>query len=661
VKSSAKIFFLAEFAIDVDCLILFCHQSGINISNYIIVALQPEVSIVCKKKGIPYCDSLSFFNDDSHRRALRKSHQLTSLISEHLFEKGAEPSLRVYVDTFVFFSRFYINHFLWTLEVLRGLKENYSDFEICVPQDCSQNNGSGSDYDPYLTERDRGTSSLAIKFCERNNLKIAVLENDAKTLRKKKENQVRKHKYVLDNFFKELYLRQFCKISRKRTVFIPFPHYNLDRLCRDIQKRFADVLCVSGDMRSRTWAGYMKLYLMLLMRSFYRQENQEGLIRVPFSIFRNCDNRTDQMEWKQLKHHYGLFARKNQEEFIYENCSFWDEFNIKVEKDLLASLTALLCAFKYQKNFLANLKPNLMISCVSFGENQSWAEAANALGIPAIVVPQKMLVAPTDTSAQIEELYIGRAQVTESYRNVASQSPSMTEYLKWSGYQGCIHETGNLIFSRITSEKKRKSRIVFFEKIGAEKKIIVWAPSMKTRRSRRFFVLETWEELLAAMEDVFDVISQMNEVHLLFRIHPGSKLTADDFMTLLPFPENVSVSEGGSFEDILATADVLLSYSSTCIQEALVNSIPVILYDRWKRYNHLNAHRINGTLPQKESQVYYIDEKDHLKSGINWILTLRDDKINRNDLFQEYVFDEKKVIRFYDFVEKCLNSVHQQN
>jgi hypothetical protein len=163
------------------------------------------------------------------------------------------------------------------------------------------------------------------------------------------------------------------------------------------------------------------------------------------------------------------------------------------------------------------------------------------------------------------------------------------------------------------------------------------------------------------MQDVFDVISQMNEVHLLFRIHPGSKLTADDFMTLLPFPENVSVSEGGAFEDVLATADVLLSYSSTCIQEALVNYIPVILYDRWKRYNHLNAHRINGTLPQKESQVYYIDAKDHLKSGIDWILTRRDDRINRKDLFQEYVFDEKSVVRLYDFVEKCLNSVHQQN
>jgi hypothetical protein len=655
VKSSEKIFFWAEFALDVERLVLFCHKHTIDISNYMVIALQPEVSVFCKKSGILHCNTLSFFDTNSHRRALQKSHGLTSLISEHLFEKSHDPTHRVCVDTFVFYARFYINHFLWTLEVLRGLKEKYSAFEICVFLDCEQDKGSCSEHEPYLTERDRSSVSLAVKFCERNNLKIAILEDNLSAVQKDKEGRSPMRESFLTNFFKKLYLRQFSKISGKRTVFIPFPHYNLDRLCQDIQIRFADVLCVSGSMRSRTWAGYMKLYLMLLMRSFYRQENQEGLIRVPFSIFRNCDNRTDQMEWKQLKHHYGLFARKYQEEFIFENCSFWDEFNNKVEKDMLASLTALLCAFKYQKNFLAKLKPNLMISCVSWGENQSLAEAAQALGIPAIVVPQKMLVAPTDTSAQIEELYIGRAQVTESYRNVASQSPFVTEYLKWSGYQGCIHETGNLILSRITPEKKQERRIAFFEKIGAEKKIIVWAPSMKTRRSRRFFMLETWEELLVSMEDVFEIVSRMGDVHLLFRIHPGSKLTADDFMTLLPFPENVSVSGGGSFEDVLAIADVLLSYSSTCIQEALVNSIPVILYDRWKRYNHLCAYRINGTLPQKESPAHYIDSKDHLESGLKWILTRQNDWMSREELFDDYVFNKKSVNRFYDFVKKCLS------
>ena len=42
-----------------------------------------------------------------------------------------------------------------------------------------------------------------------------------------------------------------------------------------------------------------------------------------------------------------------------------------------------------------------------------------------------------------------------------------------------------------------------------------------------------------------------------------------------------------SFHEVLAEADLLVSFSSTTIEEALVNDVPVLLYGGHGRYAHI--------------------------------------------------------------------------
>ncbi|HLP59070.1 MAG TPA: hypothetical protein VK186_09580, partial [Candidatus Deferrimicrobium sp.] len=412
------------------------------------------------------------------------------------------------------------------------------------------------------------------------------------------------------------------------------------------------VLAVTDMNPPASARGYLKLCLKELKKQFTGggvqfHGSSDPLIAVPVRLFSpQADLDTEK---EKIKESYRKFAALHHGQFIYENCSFRDEFNRKVESDLLDSLAGLLDIAMAQGIFLEHLKPKLVISPVSTGEYQSWAEVSRSREIPALVIPQKTLVVPTNEIARIEERYIGRAQVTDTFANVAAQSPLVTKYLKWSGYKGNIIETGNLIFARLNGREKRKKR-----KDG--KKVIVWAPSMKTRKSRRFYVLETIDELLCAMEDVFEIVSRMEDVHLIFRIHPGDAITKKEIYTLLQVPDNVSVSDSGSFEDVLALADLLISFSSTAAQEALINHIPILLYDKWHRYNHLDAEEIrNGTLAQL-SAVYYISEKKHLLPGIKWILAEQTMKKVSPDIFKEYAFwdDDVKFDNFINFVEKCI-------
>lgn len=639
--------FITEFAKELNEFREYCNKSGIDSSKILVVALEPQVKVACKEKGMDYVDTLPFFYTVSHKRVLTKSHELTTLISENLSFDVTPSVNKVFMDTFIFYSRFYINNYLWIIEVMKGIKQAYEEIEVFVfkREVTGKNITFPSMLNPYLSKQDRFVGSLVEKYCRENGLKTNVIKEeetgtaagDRKTVPGVLEN-------LLKGTARKLYKKKLNRLSRFPVVFVTAPSYNLDRVCGDIQAAFPNVLAVTDLQGTISTRGYLKLCLKQLKEGLLGRDMAEQLIKVPVHLFKPGQGKAGG-GLRKVKEAYKTFAANHLSQFIYENCSLWEEFNQKVETDLLPATAGLLDTAQSQRTFLEYLKPKLVISPVSTGEYQSWAEVSHSLSIPALVIPQKTLVKPSNPFAKIEERYIGRAQVTDIFDNAAAQSPLVKEYLKWSGYKGNIIESGNLIFARHGSGERK-----------ARRKVIVWAPSMKTRKSRRFYVLESIDELTSAMEDVFAVVSRIKDVHLVFRIHPGDAITKEEIYSLLPVPANVSVSDTGVFEDVLALADLLISFSSTAAQEALINHIPILLYDKWKRYNHLDAVGIKNGTPAKVAAAYYIDEKEHLASSIKWILEEHTKKEVPPDIFKEYAFlaNEKKFDNFLNFVEQCI-------
>jgi hypothetical protein len=650
---------IAEFARELEVFLCHCRQNNSDPAQFTILALEPQVKEACKEKGMAVIDTLPFFNSDSHRRVLIRSHELTSLIDNNL-AFAVEASLnKVLLDTFIFYSRFYINNYLWIIEVMKGIKDLFGAegaVEIVVVESSSKSNSRSGN--PYLTKQDRFVHSLAEKYCRANGLKVEVIKGTGPAVVNEKRESNRWASAFLEAVARKLLQWKLRRFSRFPVVFTAVTSYNLDRVCRDIQTQFPGVLAAT-DMRAPASAGgYLKLCLKELKKQFtgggvhftgVGMHDPAMPIPVPVRIFKPKENR--EADKVKIKQGYETFAAAHRDQWVYENCSFRDEWTQKVETDLLDSLADLLDTIGQQETFLGYLKPRLVVSPVSTGEYQGWAEAARSLHIPALVIPQKTLVVPANEIARIEERYIGRAQATDTFTHVAAQSPLVTKYLKWAGYNGSIIETGNLIFARLEKQAKK-------EKAFDGKKVIVWAPSMKTRKSRRFYVLESIDELLSAMADVFEIVSRMDDVHLIFRIHPGDAITKKEIYSLLTVPDNVSVSDSGAFEEVLAVADLLISFSSTAAQEALINHIPILLYDKWRRYNHLDAEEIKDSVPSRAAAVYYIAQKDYLLSGIKWILEEHTTKKVPLDIFKEVAFldDTEKFANFSNFVEQCIKN-----
>ncbi len=655
-KSPHKKILIAEVAEELKDFWEYCSRTRKNPSEFLVVSLQPEVKVLCKEKGMHYVDTLPFFTNESHVRVLKKSHALTTLILKKL-SFDADPSLKnVFIDTFIFYSRFYINNFLWIIEVIKGIKKAYKDIDFFLLRRDVKQEPIGVKANPFWMKRDLFVDSLVEKYCKKHQLKVNVIKETIPSTREKKGRKSRKIKNILETLTQKMFKLTLKKMSRFHSVFITVPSYNLDRVCRDIQAKFPGISTVTASSGPISARSYLKLFLKELLKLVTGKAVGKQLVSVPVPLFNPKDPAVRETALEKIKESYQTFASRYQQEFEYERCSFWDEFNGKVETDLLNNLADVFEAAQGQRTFLEYLKPNLVLSPVSTAEFQSWGQLSYSLGIPALVIPQKTLLVPFNEFAQIEEHYIGRAQVTDAFKNVAAQSPLVTQYLKWSGYKGNIIQTGNLIFARINPGKRKEKQNTLLKELGDSKdtRIIVWAPSMKTRRSRRFYVLESIDELTSAMEDVFDVVSRMKNVHLIFRIHPGDAISKYEIYKLLPVPSNVSVSDSGAFEEVMAVADLLLSFSSTAIQEALINFIPILLYDKWYRYNHLDTASVEGPVPSKIAAAYYIHKKEHLAQSIQWILDRHAGENVPRELFKDYVFTEDHSAGFFDFISQCL-------
>jgi hypothetical protein len=650
-----KTVLIAEFADEVKGFLDSSQKAGVDLSQLEVVSLQPEVRAFCQKRGLDHVHTLPFFDNDSHRRALMKSHTLTALIQQNLRFKVKPERENVILNAFIYHSRFYINHFLWLIEIMNGIVNKFHEHDFFVFRRNTQTEKRMFRADPFLSSQDRFLSPLFGKYGKEHGVKVDVIEEDGTDFgRKTRKNEIEIPRFWC-TVLRKLYGIKLARISNRNTVFITAHSYNLDRLCRDVQKKFPGVLTVSDRTDPITTAGCLKLSLAELFNLISGKTFGNRMMQLPVRVFNRISKDFRLNSSRSIKASFEKFGSNVRQEFIYAGCNFWDEFSTKVQANLLKFLVDLWDTDSGQMSFLQHLQPNLVISAMSIGEHQNWAEASRSLDIPSVVVPQKMLLAPAEPAAKIEESYLGQAQVNDSNDNVASQSPLVTRYLEWAQYKGTILETGNLIFSKLDHQRRREKRKMLFPEIGAEKKIIVWAPSMKTRRSRRFYVLETADELLDSMKDVFEVIAQMEDVHLIFRIHPGKAFSKNEILTILPPPENITVNDSGPFEDILAVADLVLSFSSTSILESLMNHIPVLLYDKWNRYNALSACRMDGSGQQQVSSVYYAHETKNLSPSIRKILADHGNGNDHRDRFRDYVPEKRKINNFYDFVARCLN------
>jgi CDP-glycerol glycerophosphotransferase (TagB/SpsB family) len=167
---------------------------------------------------------------------------------------------------------------------------------------------------------------------------------------------------------------------------------------------------------------------------------------------------------------------------------------------------------------------------------------------------------------------------------------------------------------------------------------------MKPRRGTRFYFVETYDEYISGLTDIMKYVQGKNDLKLILRLHPGFDVTDEELWILLPKTDNCIISRSGSFESVLAFSDLLISYSSTCIDEALLNKVPVLLYDKWNRYNHFKTNIFEGNDSKDIFPVCYCNNSENLNNAISYM-------INKCRLTKKEEIDVKRYKYSHDYSE----------
>ena len=190
--------------------------------------------------------------------------------------------------------------------------------------------------------------------------------------------------------------------------------------------------------------------------------------------------------------------------------------------------------------------------------------------------------------------------------------------------------------------------------VNSDKLILLHASSPRDSGSFRPWIYETIDEYVRNINDLIEVVEDDNNIHLAIRFRPYLYFSKIDLKNLLKPSSCYQIYSDGEFYEYLISSDILISYSSTTIEESFQCRVPVLQYDADNKYMHIPNSNVLGINKDPELNIaYYASSKNNLKWGINW---MKDNLLELNeflastDNLNDYIYKEDVNYRWVNQV-----------
>jgi hypothetical protein len=352
-----------------------------------------------------------------------------------------------------------------------------------------------------------------------------------------------------------------------------------------------------------------------------------------------------------------LFNRKAERIFEFNEVDFSDIMRIKVNIGIKLHLYKML-QWSYQLHyFIQRFGIRILISPFGRGMWYILAELLYKTGGISLFVSHGTHPVPRDKFHEISIFNMCRGFMLGDYSHIALSTPVQEAHLhyfknKYGWIKNNEVKTGPLIFASVSeADRIRNRKSLGFQ---ASERVIIHAVSLKWRGGERYYFLETMDEYLSGLADIVDAVNRIANAKLVIRLHQGFDLTNEELSLFLPKSDKYIVNKSGQFENVLSAADLLISYSSTTIDEALINKIPVLLYDKWNRYNHFKTGIFENQQSYDVFPVCYVNRQDKLHDAIKYMFE-KIKTVEKEDIdVDKYKYREEYKDNFYGFIEESL-------
>lgn len=167
---------------------------------------------------------------------------------------------------------------------------------------------------------------------------------------------------------------------------------------------------------------------------------------------------------------------------------------------------------------------------------------------------------------------------------------------------------------------------------AARPRRILHAGTYKRLSGWRPWIYETSWEFAQGLVDLAQAVVGLDDVELVIRVREAPECSIATLRRLLPDHPRIRLKTDGAFLEDLAESDVLVSYASTTIEEALAARRPVLLWGGSPRYRHLPA-RLTPPRRGDRGAVYAVDAAGDLAAMLAAILQSHgDDPLTWEDI-----------------------------
>ena len=651
--------FLVEFPDEGRIVLDYLKHHRLAPSQYLIIGIDPSVRAWLKNRGISASETLDYFSNESHVWLLTRIRDLLDPIEKHLHVEFKDGLAELYNWTFIVSTYYRLVLVLRNIKLLDAVRQRHPDAVLAV---------CGGDRESHLASVSRDycrVHGYPLKVISSPNTGHALSDATKRHLRSLQRSVLQRLigllSRVLGRVILRLYLSRCRKSGSRNRVVIYTSHHSLATLLRSVTREYPQVRLMEVRPSPVRLKALWKESLSCLSGVHPIGSFRTLLGALSINIYRLCRHGpTYRPSDESIKADIDRFMATYGDQFHYKGVSLYDCIRGVLMKEGRRRVTELHRHFHIWSLIIESLRPALFLAHWSAGVSPGIAALCKQRRTPSMVIPLKTIVKGKNELEHFgQHLIIGRVMVKDVFTYFAAQSPSAAEYVQETGFAGEVIQTGPLIFSRVDETSRRSQRERFLSSSNEDSRIVLYAPSMK--RICFPHITETLDEVMRSMTDVANAAAALNDTLLIIRLHPDGVIRKSTVETLLDLPENVRVidafSEGGrsSFAADLALADLLITNMSTSSEEAILNGIPVILYDRWNRYNHLDAPTVSGEIPQDLSPAYYVSSEEILARSMKWVLDNHPWRASIADNIRErYLFSGDFRNNFYDFVERCI-------
>ena len=223
---------------------------------------------------------------------------------------------------------------------------------------------------------------------------------------------------------------------------------------------------------------------------------------------------------------------------------------------------------------------------------------------------------------------------SKKYNNLISEN-LYSKYIDYSIIQSKISK------SYIYNKKIKQlnfGNIIYANTQRTRKNYILYAVTSKNF-NMHFWGQELYFEFYENLK-FLNSFAKKERLKILVKLHPNYQSLIKSFK--ISFKSLLFSND--SIEKLLKNAEACISLSSTSIEDALLSRVPVILFDRFKRYKHFDQANIKNI---KNCPIYYVKEKNKLIEKIKVIQNSNNIKFD-NFLYSKNVNSSlKKFVRYF--------------